>query len=73
MCHEHSVYREFAVVLQFQVAPYKLLRVKKDDGSVATHFLQENVPEFRDEMTDYEKQSADNQVTFPSSPLLDSV
>ena len=47
--------------------------MKKDDGSVATHFLQENVPEFRDEMTDYEKQSADNQVTFPSSPLLDSV
>ncbi|XP_057538424.1 probable ubiquitin-conjugating enzyme E2 24 isoform X2 [Amaranthus tricolor] len=44
-----------------KVAPYKLLRVKKDDGSVATHFLQENVPEFRDEMTDYEKQSADNQ------------
>ncbi|CAO2842856.1 unnamed protein product [Amaranthus hypochondriacus] len=44
-----------------KVAPYKILRVEKDDGSVATHFLQENVPEFRDEMADYEKQSADNQ------------
>lgn len=45
-----------------EAAPYQILRMEKDDGSVATHVLhEENVTGFDDEMAEYERQSEDHQ------------
>lgn len=53
---------EWASGVTTKVAPYKILRMEKEDGSVATHILhEESVSVFRDEMADYERQSANHQ------------
>ncbi|KAJ8448016.1 hypothetical protein Cgig2_028892 [Carnegiea gigantea] len=45
-----------------EVAPDKILRVEKDDGSVATHILrEENFTAFNDEMAQYKGQTANHE------------
>lgn len=45
-----------------EVAPDKILRVEKDDGSVASHILQEeNFSAFNDEMVEYKGQTASHE------------
>lgn len=59
---------EWASGVTTKIAPYKILLVEKDDGSVATHSFQEdNVTEFNDEMTNYERQSVNHQDISDSS------
>ncbi|XP_021740597.1 probable ubiquitin-conjugating enzyme E2 24 isoform X1 [Chenopodium quinoa] len=61
---------EWASGVTEKVAPYKILRMEKDDGSVATHnFPEGNVAEFSDEMADYEKQSVNNQDSSENSGI----
>ncbi|KAK9681969.1 hypothetical protein RND81_10G040300 [Saponaria officinalis] len=60
--HDGEILVQWANGAMTQVAPFMILHMEKDDGSVATHVLQgENDAEFGSEMADYERQSMDRQ------------
>ncbi|KAL2931964.1 putative ubiquitin-conjugating enzyme E2 24 [Bienertia sinuspersici] len=62
---------EWASGVTTKVDPYKILRVEKDDGSVATHILPEqNVAEFNDGLADYERQTLHHQIHPPALVIL---